>query len=321
MKTPKPVSVVIPTMGRSPCFERCLEALSGDRRSLARITVVADSRTDPETLPVNGIDHLIDAPAEGGFAVSCNLGLADTESPYVAIVNDDAVVEHDWLTTLVETLENDPGIGAVQGINFRLDEPQIVDGSGIAWNRRWQPIQIDHGGGVVSISAPTEIFGASATAALYRTSALQQAAIAPDQVFDPRLHTYYDDVDIASRLRAAGHGARVIPAARAFHAGGASSASLSSWRYRQLTCNRLLVLARLLGRSFWIRLPIVLLPDLKTLGRAIRRRETVAACGIRQGWRRAATLLRFFTHGGPPLVPLAELARFRLSEPPTSKTS
>ena len=148
-----------------------------------------------------------------------------------------------------------------------------------------------------------------------------QAAIAPDQVFDPRLHTYYDDVDIASRLRAAGHGARVIPAARAFHAGGASSASLSSWRYRQLTCNRLLVLARLLGRSFWIRLPIVLLPDLKTLGRAIRRRETVAACGIRQGWRRAATLLRFFTHGGPPLVPLAELARFRLSEPPTSKTS
>ncbi len=48
-----------------------------------------------------------------------------------------------------------------------------------------------------------EIFGVSATAAVYRREALRAVA-SGGEVFDPRLGSYYEDVDLAGRLRAAG---------------------------------------------------------------------------------------------------------------------
>ena len=54
----------------------------------------------------------------------------------------------------------------------------------------------------------------SATAAIYRRSALADLGDA-GRPFDARLFAYYEDVDLACRLRAAGHRALRVPAARA----------------------------------------------------------------------------------------------------------
>ena len=81
-----------------------------------------------------------------------------------------------------------------------------------------------------------QVFGVSATAAVYRRSALDEVGL-----FDERLVSWYEDVDLAVRLRAAGWRALHVPAARALHAGGATARRLS-WRYgRLLYGNRWLV--------------------------------------------------------------------------------
>ena len=311
MTTPSPVTVVIPTIGSSPVFERCLEALSSSRNATAHIVVVADSQTDSTTIPRQLCNRLVIAPAHSGFAVSCNLGLAECVTPYAAIVNDDAVVEPDWLSILVAELEKDPQAAAAQGMNLRMNDPGEIDGCGIAWNRRWQPIQLDHGFHRPSATQIREIFGVSATAAVYRFEALTQAAVKTQKIFDPELHTYYDDVDLASRLQATRRRSIFVPQAKAYHAGGTSTADALEWRHRQLYGNRLLVLARLLGRSFWIRLPIILRPDMGDLYHATARRDGVRVRGILRGWRRAATHLRRFAHAGLPLVSIDELRHFR----------
>jgi len=273
--------------------------------------VVADSRTDSATISRQLYDRLIIAPANSGFAVSCNLGLAACDTPYAALVNDDAVVEPDWLSILVRELEKDPQAAAAQGVNLKMNDLGEIDGCGIAWNRRWQPIQLDNGFHRPSATQVREIFGVSATAAVYRFDALTRAAIERRQIFDPGLHTYYDDVDLASRLQAAGCRSLLVPEAKAYHAGGASTADALSWRHRQLYGNRLLVLARLLGRSFWFRLPIILRPDIGDLYRATTRRDGVRIRGILRGWSRAATRLRRFAHFDAPLVSIDEVRQFR----------
>ncbi|HYG65193.1 MAG TPA: hypothetical protein VEL74_21610, partial [Thermoanaerobaculia bacterium] len=153
---------------------------------------------------------------------------------------------------------------------------------------------------------PREVFGVSATAALFRRSALPAG-----DVFDPRLGSYYEDVDLAVRLRADGWRALLVPAARARHAGSATGKTLGSRRWRLIHGNRHLVAARLLGRSYWTRLPRLVLRDLVDLGRAALTGEGALAAGIAGGWGRAARLLPGFARRGAPAVPLRDVARFR----------
>jgi len=57
--------------------------------------------------------RVIESPINLGFAGGCNLALRDLdEVDHVALVNNDLLVEPDWLRPLVDTLEADPGLGA-----------------------------------------------------------------------------------------------------------------------------------------------------------------------------------------------------------------
>ena len=245
------------------------------------------------------------------------------------------------------------------------DEPERIDGCGLGWNRWWQAIQIGHGeplpppgGNLAPVSsavsglapgppadsssapstraagragAPVEIFGVSATAALFRRSALERVALG-GEVFDPRLVSYYEDSELAGRLRAAGFSALLVPAARARHAGSASgrTAAAGRERWRLIYGNRYLAAARLLGRGLWPRLPLMLLRDLldavgpAVLLHALRRRDRRLLPGDRgsgpgarrgrlsgmaAGWGRALRHLPAFARTGAPAPAPAEVAR------------
>ncbi len=127
-----------------------------------------------------------------------------------------------------------------------------------------------------------EVFGVSATAAVYRRQALLEVG-----GFDSRLVSYYEDVDLAVRLRAAGWRSLLVPGARARHAGSATGRTLSRERWRLIYGNRYVVARRFLGRGFWLRLPILVLRDVVDLARAILRGDGTLAGGIVSGWGRA----------------------------------
>jgi GT2 family glycosyltransferase len=300
-------SAIVPTLGRSPYLLACLESL---RREGAEIILV-DQGEAPAEAPGRLVDRRLRPEGNLGFAAGTNLGIAAASGEWIATVNDDAVVEPGWLAALVAALAADARAAAVQGVNVRLDAPQLADGCGVAWNRWWQAVQAGHGRAAPAPSAALrEVFGVSATAAVFRRDALAAAALA-GAVFEPLLGSYYEDVDLAGRLRAAGFRALLAPAARARHAGSATGSTLSRGRWRLVYGNRYLAAARLLGRSFWPRLPRMAARDGSDLARATAAGERELAAGILAGWRRAARLLPRFARAGPPLVPLSEIRRFR----------
>jgi GT2 family glycosyltransferase len=197
----------------------------------------------------------------------------------------------------------------------------LIDGCGLGWNRWWQAIQLRHGEpapppGVASRLAEPgappavfEVFGVSATAALFRRAALERVARG-GQVFDPRLISYYEDADLAGRLRAAGFIALLAPAARALHAGSASAGTAGSERWRLVYGNRYLAAARLLGRGFWPRLPLMALRDGLDLTHLLDPRGgTERLAGMVAGWGRAIRHLPSFAHRGASVPPPAEVAR------------
>jgi GT2 family glycosyltransferase len=256
------VTAVVPTLGRSPWLVPCLEALRGEKVEI----VVVDQGEHPLDLPL--AERVIRPGRNLGFAAGTNLGIAASSREFVATVNDDAVVEPGWTVRLVEALDLHPRAAAAQGINVTMDSERI-DGCGIEWNRWGQAVQIGHGEPVPAMSEPREVWGVSATAAVYRREVLG------DEPFDPRLISYYEDVELAGRLRAAGWTALVVPAARARHAGSATGATLSRERWRLLYGNR--------WQPFW-RMAV---RDVLDLARALASGDLARSAGIPAGWARA----------------------------------
>jgi GT2 family glycosyltransferase len=250
-----------------------------------------------------------------GFAAANNHAFKAAKTEFIATVNDDVVVEKNWYPALVEALDVSPEIAAVQGVNLRLGEKETLDGCGIAWNRAWQALQIGFGEPhTIAPRKPVEIFGVSATAALYRRQVLAKVDLAPAGqspiVFDENLYSYYEDVDLACRLRGAGYRAQLVPGARAEHAGSASSRELSLGAHQLIYGNRYLVLARFLGREFRRQFPRIWLRDMVDLGGALRRTDPGLAMAIFGGWARAALRLRRYVHSGAPVMPLEGVKRF-----------
>ncbi len=287
--TPR-VAAVVPTLGRSPYLEDSLKALRAQGEPVE--IVVVDQGDRPVDLPPGLADLTLRPGRNLGFAAGTNLGIAATEAEFVATVNDDAILELDWLAALRESLERDPRLAAAQGANLRLDAPDLLDGLGIEWNRRWQAIQIGAGEKAPAPGEPARpVWGVSATAALYRRSALEAVRLGKGEYFDSRLGSYYEDVELAGRLAKAGFGALCVPAARARHAGSTTG---GADRWRLVYGNRHLALARHLGLGYGWRLPALVGRDLIDLARAMKEGDRARARGIILGWGRAARRLPRF---------------------------
>ena len=149
-----------------------------------------------------------------------------------------------------------------------------------------------------------EVFGVSATAAVYRRAALRAVA---RRRRDLRLRGWAPTTRTSTspcRLRAAGFRALLVPVARARHAGSLTGRTLSRERWRLIYGNRWRVARppsgeRLLaaGSPSWPS------RDGVDLGRALLRGDGELAAGIVAGWGRALqTAAITSAHGRSPLL-------------------
>jgi GT2 family glycosyltransferase len=165
-----------------------------------------------------------------GFAGGANTALRLSTAPYVALVNNDVVLEPDWLAHVRDALDRDPQLGAVQTLITRPDGR--LDGAGIDISDGTFR-QIGHGS---AIGAPLAVaWGVSATATLYRREAIG------DHFFHEHFFAYYEDVELCARLRESGWRIAVLPVVAATHRGSATAPLLGTNAVRLRTRNRYLV--------------------------------------------------------------------------------
>ena len=153
-----------------------------------------------------------------GFAAAANEGIARTRSPFVLLVNNDAVLEPDYAARLAARLAMDDRLAAAQGLVLSEDGRRI-DSAGLEWNARGEAVPAFSG--APADAAPRDAFevsGVSATATLYRREALE--AVAPfGAAFESAFFAYYEDVDLCLRLARAGWRFVCDPRAVARHEG------------------------------------------------------------------------------------------------------
>lgn len=160
-----------------------------------------------------------------GFAKGHNLLINWSNSDYVLVLNQDVILEENYLRELVDFLEKNKNAASCAGKLMYWDfasgaKTKIIDSYGLKINRQREVIDNYQGQEEISL-ANQEVFGLSATATLYRRQALDMVAGLPNanhlQYFDEDFFAYKEDIDLAWRLRLFAWENWLVTTTRAYH--------------------------------------------------------------------------------------------------------
>lgn len=219
------IDVVVLDVDGGAMLDECLASLRAQTVPHRLILFDNGSKT-----PTKNATHRSDTNL--GFAGGANAAYQLTKAPYVALVNNDVILDSDWLEHVRDALDRDEQLAAVQTIIRRPDGH--IDGAGIdISDGTFRQI----GFGKAAGEPLSVAWGVSATATLYRVEALGE------RIFDERLFAYYEDVELSARLKKNGWRTAVLPVIKATHRGSATGHVLPH-RRRLKTRNRYLVARR-----------------------------------------------------------------------------
>jgi len=160
------------------------------------------------------------------YCKAYNQGIRQSKGEYVLCINDDVILEENFIEEVVKTISIDKRIGMVSGKILRMDRITI-DSTGLFLGKSRKPIergfnQNDKG----QYNKEEYIFGVSGAAAFYRRAMLEDIKNG-NGYFDERYGMFYEDLDLAWRANTKGWRAYYNPKAVAYHKRGASAKTIS----------------------------------------------------------------------------------------------
>jgi len=230
-------AVVIPNWNGKESIKACLDSLLTQVHK-AHIIVVDNGSIDGSLELIRkhypNIDLIINH-SNLGFAAGVNQGIKkaiELDLDYVALFNDDAVADKNWLGCLVESFEGNTQVG-IATCKFMTIDKQHFDSTGDQYTIWGLPFPRGRDE-IVSNKYDnlTDVFGASGGASIYRIKMLKQIGL-----FDQDFFAYYEDVDISFRAQLAGWKIKYVPDSIAYHQIGASSSKIKGFTTYQTMKN------------------------------------------------------------------------------------
>lgn len=215
-------SIVIPVHDHFAHTLACLRALAADAGRIPfEIILVDDASSDDTALRVRGIEGLrvVTLKQNAGFIAACNAGAAIAHGDWLVFLNNDTIVQPGWLDALIGTFTEHPSAGLVGAKlvypDGRLQEAgAIVFADGSGWNC----------GRFEDPRAPAWNFVREVDYCSGAAIAIARELFAQLEGFDPHYTpAYYEDTDLAMKVRAFGLRVLYQPAALVVHHEGVSS--------------------------------------------------------------------------------------------------
>jgi len=218
------VSVIVVNYNGKGFLDRCLSSLLLTDYSNFEVILVDNGSSDGSADFVKdrfGHDprlKTIRNTVNLGFAEANNIGIRRTHGKYVALLNNDTLVDKRWLSELTKAMENDVSIAAAQSKLLLMDQPTrydcaggFMDYSGVVYARgRFAP---DKG----QYEKAEEIFTCIGAAMIVRREVLRKVGL-----FDSTYFFYYEEIDLCWRIRLAGYKVVYVPSSVVYHKGGGS---------------------------------------------------------------------------------------------------
>lgn len=169
---------------------------------------------------------LIESEVNGGFAAGNNLGIVyalEKNAEYIVLLNNDTVVEKDFLEKLIEVGQNDPACGICTGTIYYEDERNKVWCAGGSFNPKTFKAELTGAGqkDYVRPSEAQEITFACGCCMCIKAELLKKDGLLAEDFF-----MYEEDVEFCYRVRKAGWKIYYAPSAVIYHKVSASTGGM-----------------------------------------------------------------------------------------------
>src|ERR1700676_2561329 len=220
------VSVTVVTYNSGRFIKRCLESVLEQKYLNMEVVVIDNASTDGT---VDILEQFADRcriyynDENVGFAAAQNQAIALAQGEWVLTLNPDVLLLPNFIQALVEAGQVDPKVGTVCGklltirATFDLPDKQLVDSTGIYFTPMLR--HLDRGSQEIDNGHYLNfeyVFGATAAAALYRRSMIDDISIL-GEFFDPDFFVYREDADVAWRAQLMSWRCIYTPLARGYH--------------------------------------------------------------------------------------------------------
>ena len=229
-------SIIIPVYNHARHTLACLRALSAHPPAAACEILVIDDGSGDETgdwmAQVEGLRYHRRAE-NGGFIAACNDGLRLARGQYAVLLNNDTVPQPGWLDALLDTFARLPEAGLV-GAQLLYPDGRLQESGGIVFDDGscWSYGRFESAEDPRYASLRDTDYCSGAALAVPR--ALFEELGGLDTRYAP---AYYEDTDLAFKVRAAGRRVLVQPASRVVHDEGTSNGTdtgsgIKAWQVR-----------------------------------------------------------------------------------------
>ncbi|MDB5349142.1 MAG: putative glycosyltransferase [Planctomycetota bacterium] len=240
-------SIVIPTYNGREYLATCLASVARHRPAEGVEVIVADDGSTDGTcewlLDAHPDVQIVRLERNSGFCAAANAGISAARGEFVQLLNNDTEVCAGWIEQGLRPF-SDLTVGSVAPLVLVRSDPARVDSAGDQYSFVGWPSKRGHGEPTTrwAFAPADQVFGASGSSAIYRTEALRAVG-----GFDTAFGSYYEDVDLAFRLRWAGYTCVYAPECRILHEVSGSYDHASPNLQRRMSRN-----AEIL---FWTNLP------------------------------------------------------------------
>ncbi len=222
------VSIIIPVHNKFSTTYDCLDSIVKALPDRSFEIIIADDCSDDETmlaaLVFAGGVRIVRNATNLGFVRTCNAGAQLARGRFLFFLNNDTLVKPGWLDELVQTFEQVPNVG-IAGSKLLFPDGRLQEAGGIIWRLgdgwNW--------GRGRDPNAPAFSFLRDADwvsgAALMIERTLFNELGGFDEYYAP---AYYEDTDLAFRVRALGKRVVVLPASEIVHLEGVSAGTDTS---------------------------------------------------------------------------------------------
>lgn len=218
-------------------------------------------------------------PENYGFAEANNIGIKeafkDDECRYIVCLNNDTESNLHFLEELIKCAKNHPEAGSIQAKMIWGIKPEFIDSVGLEYSKNGLGFNRGTCDSSKKYKKEEEIFGCCAGAALYKKRALEDIKIDEDY-FDSDFFAYYEDFDLALRLRWAGWSAWYCPKSVVYHHKGGTESALSDFtvyhNWRNYTLN---LFKNMPSKFIFSHFYLILLSEISQIGISLLRKKPI----------------------------------------------
>lgn len=293
----KKVAYIIVGWNNQDLIEECFKSIKSQTYQKHTIIYVDnDSKDNSVELVKQQFPEVIilEPGYNTGFAKGNNIGIAralkDKSVEYIVLLNSDARLDPSWTEMIIDFAKKKPRGALFQGTTLDYFNHDIIDSTHIYISHNGQGTQGNWRHFYNSELGPKRVFGVNAAACLI-TRKFIEAQPFGNQVFDETLFMYLEDIDLATRAVIMGWDNYLVPGARAYHMGSASSGKNPGFSLYMTFRNNSAVLFKNLPFRILLRMwPKIVKGDIETIKTLYRTHRKTAIKKVIMG--RIVGLLR-----------------------------